>query len=65
MLKGSGFPKLRWVELKNNVDIYTVPLSLLTELKSRFPTSGSYIPSFQDLAEGRAVVMEDVMEIYL
>ena len=58
MQKPERFPKLFWVDMRNNVDIHTYPKSLLEAFKERLP-QGCKNTDMRDLAEGKAVFVED------
>ncbi|TRY56560.1 hypothetical protein DNTS_022804 [Danionella cerebrum] len=51
------FPCLTWVDLGNNVDIYTVPQPLLVALRRRFGMRSS-LPTIFEYSEGGGLCME-------
>ena len=52
------FPKLYWVDMRNNVDITHYPQSLLDEFRNRLPSASKHM-DMRDLAEGKAVIIDD------
>ena len=55
------FPKLYWVDMRNNVDITHYSQSLLEEFRKRLPKASQYM-DMRDLAEGKAVIIDDDSE---
>ncbi|XP_061886956.1 leucine-rich repeat-containing protein 75B-like [Entelurus aequoreus] len=47
-----NFPKLAWIDLGNNVDIFTVPQPLLVALRRRFGLRGS-LPTIYEYSEAK------------
>ncbi|XP_042298381.1 leucine-rich repeat-containing protein 75A-like [Sceloporus undulatus] len=48
-----NFPSVTWIDLGNNVDIFSLPQPFLVSLKKRCPTQGS-LPTILEFGEGQA-----------
>lgn len=47
-----NFPSITWIDLGNNVDIFSLPQPFLVSLKKRCPTQGN-LPTILEFAEGQ------------
>jgi hypothetical protein len=45
------FRSLKWVDFRNNLDIFTVPKKYLDLLKLRWGPGGKYHPTFRVISE--------------
>ena len=52
------YPKLYWVDMRNNLDIVKYPQTLLDSFRNRLPPGTKHM-DMRDLAEGRAVLLDD------
>lgn len=52
-----NFPSMTWIDLGNNVDIFSLPQPFLVSLKKRCPTQGN-LPTILEFGEGQVSDLE-------